>query len=60
MEAGGYLSHGAIVAREFGVPALVNVQGILQQAATGDLLDVDATQGVVRRLPAVPNAPPAD
>lgn len=60
MEAGGYLSHGAIVAREFGVPALVNVQGILQQAATGDLLDVDATQGVVRRLPAGPNAPPAD
>lgn len=68
MEAGGYLSHGAIVAREFGVPALVNVQGILQQAATGDVLEVDAMQGVVRRLraagPDLPasalNAPPAD
>lgn len=69
MQAGGYLSHGAIVAREFGVPALVNVQGILQQAAAGDWLDVDATQGVVRRLrgadpdPAAHSAanwPPAD
>lgn len=59
MEAGGYLSHGAIVAREFGVPALVNVQGILQQAATGELLDVDAAQGVVRRPHAVLSARPA-
>ncbi len=50
MQAGGYLSHGAIVAREFGIPALVNVQGILQQATTGESLEVDATQGVVRRL----------
>ncbi|WP_447919551.1 PEP/pyruvate-binding domain-containing protein [Achromobacter aegrifaciens] len=50
MEAGGYLSHGAIVAREFGIPALVNVQGILQQVATGDMLEVDASGGVVRRL----------
>ncbi|QVQ28557.1 PEP/pyruvate-binding domain-containing protein [Achromobacter deleyi] len=50
MEAGGYLSHAAIVAREFGIPAVVNVQGILQGVATGDLLDVDATQGTVRRM----------
>lgn len=50
MEAGGYLSHGAIVAREFGIPAVVNVQGILQQVATGDLLEVDAASGTVRRL----------
>ncbi|MNX87566.1 Chondramide synthase cmdD [compost metagenome] len=50
MEAGGYLSHAAIVAREFGIPAVVNVQGILQGVATGDLLDVDAAQGIVRRM----------
>jgi pyruvate,water dikinase len=51
MEAGGYLSHGAIVAREFGIPAVVNVQGILEHVATGDMLDVDASRGTVRRQP---------
>ncbi|MGB3435829.1 PEP-utilizing enzyme, partial [Achromobacter sp.] len=50
MEAGGYLSHGAIVAREFGIPAVVNVQGIMRQIATGDVLEVDASRGTVRRL----------
>jgi pyruvate,water dikinase len=54
MEAGGYLSHGAIVAREFGIPAIVNVQGILDQVATGDVLEVDASRGAVRRLSAAP------
>ena len=38
MEAGGYLSHGAIVAREFGIPALASVPGILDAVADGDLL----------------------
>jgi pyruvate,water dikinase len=52
MEAGGYLSHGAIVAREFGIPAIVNVQGIMRQVATGDVLEVDASRGTVRRLAA--------
>ena len=45
MEAGGYLSHGAIVAREFGIPALASVPGILDAVADGDLLDVDAGAG---------------
>jgi rifampicin phosphotransferase len=50
METGGYLSHGAIVAREFGIPAVVNLPGILQQIGDGDALEVDGTRGVVRRL----------
>ena len=29
VETGGYLSHGAIVAREFALPAVVNLPGIL-------------------------------
>ena len=59
MEAGGYLSHGAIVAREFGIPAIVNVQGIMRQVATGDVLEVDASRGTVRRLASAssPGAP---
>ncbi|WP_343499315.1 PEP/pyruvate-binding domain-containing protein [Achromobacter denitrificans] len=55
MEAGGYLSHGAIVAREFGIPAVVNAQGVLRQVATGDVLDVDASRGLVRRLARAPD-----
>ena len=50
MEVGGYLSHAAIVAREFGIPAVVSVHGILQGVATGDLLEVDAVRGIVTRI----------
>jgi pyruvate,water dikinase len=50
METGGYLSHGAIVAREFGIPAVVNLPGILSALSSGDQLEVDATRGVVQRL----------
>ena len=52
MEAGGYLSHGAIVAREFGIPALASVPGILDAVADGDLLNVDAGAGRVSRVAA--------
>jgi len=50
METGGYLSHGAIVAREFGIPAVANLPGILQQLQAGDVVQVDGTRGLVRRL----------
>ena len=50
METGGYLSHGVIVAREFGIPAVVNLPGILQQLQDGDRLEVDGDKGLVRRL----------
>ncbi|WP_334166450.1 PEP/pyruvate-binding domain-containing protein [Achromobacter mucicolens] len=50
MEVGGYLSHAAIVAREFGIPAVVSVHGILQDVATGDVLEVDAVRGIIHRV----------
>lgn len=50
MEMGGYLSHGAIVARELGIPAVVNLPGILRQLRSGDVLEVDGNHGIVRRL----------
>lgn len=50
METGGYLSHGAIVARELGIPAVVNLPGILATIRSGDRLGVDADHGIVRRL----------
>lgn len=49
MEVGGYLSHGAIVAREFGIPAVVNVPGILTLVREGETLVVDGDRGLVSR-----------
>lgn len=46
-EIGGVLSHGAIVAREFGIPAVVNVQKATQQIQSGDLLRVNGSSGQV-------------
>ncbi|MBM4243319.1 MAG: hypothetical protein FJ148_05815 [Deltaproteobacteria bacterium] len=49
LEAGGPLSHGAIVARELGIPAAVNVANATRLVATGELLAVDGAAGTVRR-----------
>ncbi len=51
METGGYLSHGAVVAREFGIPAVVNVRDVMAQIRDGDQLRVDGDRGVVTHLP---------
>lgn len=50
-EMGGTLSHGAIIAREYGLPAVVNVPGATVWIHEGDSLMVDATRGnlVVQR-----------
>ncbi|KKM10333.1 hypothetical protein SY88_14110 [Clostridiales bacterium PH28_bin88] len=47
MEVGGYLSHGAIVAREYGLPAVVNIPGLLRTVRTGQRLVVDGDAGTV-------------
>jgi rifampicin phosphotransferase len=46
-EIGGFLSHGATVAREYGVPAVVGVPGATDKIRTGDLIVVDGNNGVV-------------
>ena len=48
-EMGGTLSHGAIIAREYGLPAIANVCNALQILHTGERLDLDADRGEVRR-----------
>jgi pyruvate,water dikinase len=50
METGGYLSHGAIVAREYGLPAVVNIPGILDVLKDGETLTVDGDAATVRRI----------
>jgi pyruvate,water dikinase len=47
MEVGGYLSHGAIVAREYGLPAVVNVKEALTAIQDGDMLEVNGDAGEV-------------
>lgn len=49
-ELGGPLSHAAVVAREYGVPAVVNVQGVTERVRTGMRIEVDGDRGVIRLL----------
>ena len=40
-ESGGVLAQAAVVAREYGIPAVVSVAGATQRIRTGDLVEVD-------------------
>lgn len=48
MEVGGAVCHGAIVAREYGIPAVVGVKGALAAIKDGQTITVDGTKGEVR------------
>src|SRR5262245_42300074 len=50
METGGVLSHGAIVAREFGLPAVAGLPGVLRRVRNGQRVRVDGGQGTVALL----------
>jgi pyruvate,water dikinase len=47
-EVGGILSHGAIVAREYGVPAVMAVSGATEMLHDGQLVTVDGSRGLVQ------------
>ncbi|MEI8255343.1 MAG: PEP/pyruvate-binding domain-containing protein, partial [Deltaproteobacteria bacterium] len=49
-ELGGALSHAALVAREYGVPTVVNAAGVMRALNTGDTVRVDADRGVIEIL----------
>lgn len=49
-DAGGALSHCAVVAREYGIPAVVGAQGATSRIRDGALIEVDGTEGVIRLL----------
>ncbi|MBW4611691.1 MAG: glycerol-3-phosphate acyltransferase [Desmonostoc vinosum HA7617-LM4] len=46
-EAGGRLSHGAIVAREYGIPAVMDVHGATWLLQDGQRVRIDGTRGIV-------------
>jgi rifampicin phosphotransferase len=50
MEMGGANSHGAVVAREYGIPAVVGVPGATRCIATGQRITVDGARGSVTIL----------
>jgi pyruvate,water dikinase len=50
IDVGGLLSHGSVVAREYGLPAVVGVTGATRQIKTGDRILVDGSTGTVIRL----------
>ena len=47
MERGGVLSHGAVVAREYGVPAVAAIPNATHNFTDGQMLQVDGKQGTV-------------
>ncbi|MBW1873998.1 MAG: hypothetical protein JRG67_03755 [Deltaproteobacteria bacterium] len=49
-ELGGPLSHAAIILREYGVPAVVNVTNATRSLRDGDLIRLDGDVGTVERL----------
>jgi len=47
MEMGGAISHGAVVAREYGIPAVVGVAGATERITTGNRITVDGAAGKI-------------
>jgi pyruvate,water dikinase len=50
VERGSLLSHAAIVARELGIPAVVSLPGLTRWLRDGDVVEMDGSTGLVRRL----------
>ena len=50
MERGGMLSHGAIIAREFGIPSVVGVRDATRLIPQGGRVRVDGNRGLVHVL----------
>jgi pyruvate,water dikinase len=50
METGGVLSHGAIVAREYGLPAVAGLPDVPRRVRTGQVIRVDGGAGTVTVL----------
>ena len=50
LEIGGALQHGAVVAREYGLPCVSGLDQATSRLRDGQLVEVDGTNGVVRKL----------
>ncbi|MFC5826028.1 rifamycin-inactivating phosphotransferase [Nonomuraea insulae] len=57
MEVGGVMTHGAVVAREYGLPAVVGVEGATRRIEDGQLIRVNGSEGYVEILPIAKDNP---
>jgi phosphohistidine swiveling domain-containing protein len=53
-DIGGFLSHGATVAREYGIPAVANTKRASELVKNGQVITVDGYQGIVYLYPRNP------
>jgi len=49
-EVGGLMTHGAVVAREYGLPAVVGVHAATERLVTGQLIRLDGSSGRITLL----------
>ncbi len=52
MEVGGLMTHGAVVAREYGIPAIVGVDRATERLRTGQRIEMNGSTGEIRLLDA--------
>jgi len=50
MDIGGALAHGSVVAREYGIPAVVGVRDATKNLETGQRVRVDGNRGIIEIL----------
>jgi pyruvate,water dikinase len=56
-EVGGLMTHGAVIAREYGLPAVVGVEQATQLIRDGQHIRVNGTDGYVEILPSIVRRP---
>ncbi|MFB4473504.1 PEP-utilizing enzyme, partial [Oceanobacillus caeni] len=49
-EVGGLMTHGAVIAREYGLPAVVGVENATKQIKDGQRILVNGTEGYIKIL----------
>jgi pyruvate,water dikinase len=49
-EVGGLMTHGSVIAREYGLPAIVSVEGATRLIRDGQRIRVHGTDGYVEML----------
>jgi len=50
MESGGMMTHGAIIAREYGIPAVAGVDRATERLQTGERIRIDGSVGQLERV----------
>ncbi len=51
MEVGGMMTHGSVVAREYGIPAVVGVRNATRRLQTGQMVHLNGSTGKITILP---------